>query len=257
MKTIFVIIVLFAASLQAQEEEKFLFVGNSFTFYWNLPSQVEKMGEQNQLLWNINQTTASGASLRDHWQGNKNLQTKALLSENFYDHVIFQEQSSLPLQTIDTTVYYFNQLKNLLPDQTKVYFYATWMYPNILPDSLNGKIENSIEKILQNNIVAEDVQLVRVGKAFEMFSYEYPEIGLFSDDDKHPSAAGTYLAACVFYATFSGQSSLGLERRFQGKDEAGKSIYYSMVEKHVAEACQKIADQVVFDENEENIALIN
>ena len=65
-------------SLQAQEKERILFIGNSFTFYWNLPSQVEQMALEKGLQWEITQTTASGASLRDHWQGNKALKTKLL-----------------------------------------------------------------------------------------------------------------------------------------------------------------------------------
>ncbi|MGA0274347.1 MAG: hypothetical protein ACO3J1_08215 [Flavobacteriaceae bacterium] len=55
----------------AQNQEKILFVGNSFTFYWNLPSQVEQMAKQQQIQWEITQSTAGGATLRDHWQGNK------------------------------------------------------------------------------------------------------------------------------------------------------------------------------------------
>ena len=31
--------------------EKILFIGNSFTFYWNLPSQVEKMSIERGLNW--------------------------------------------------------------------------------------------------------------------------------------------------------------------------------------------------------------
>jgi len=50
----------------AQKQEKILFVGNSFTFYWNLPNQVEKMALQQNIQWDVSQTTAGGATLRDH-----------------------------------------------------------------------------------------------------------------------------------------------------------------------------------------------
>jgi hypothetical protein len=60
-----------------EKQEKILFVGNSFTFYWNLPNQVEKMAQQQNIQWDVSQTTAGGATLRDHWQGNKNLKPKS------------------------------------------------------------------------------------------------------------------------------------------------------------------------------------
>ena len=52
--------------LHSQEKEKILFIGNSFTFYWNLPIQTEKMGLERGLLWEIHQSTAGGATLKDH-----------------------------------------------------------------------------------------------------------------------------------------------------------------------------------------------
>ena len=76
--------------LQAQEKERILFVGNSFTFYWNLPSQVEQMAKERGLLWDVEQTTASGASLRDHWQGNKALTTKQLLEKKLLIGLFFK-----------------------------------------------------------------------------------------------------------------------------------------------------------------------
>ena len=66
--------------LHSQEKEKILFIGNSFTFYWNLPTQTEKMGLERGLPWEIHQSTAGGATLKDHWNGNKGLKTKNIIS---------------------------------------------------------------------------------------------------------------------------------------------------------------------------------
>lgn len=35
---------------------------------------------------------------------------------------------------------------------------------------------------------------------------------LYHQDGSHPSAAGTYLAACVFYATLTGMNPEGFDR---------------------------------------------
>lgn len=233
--------------VMAQKQEKILFVGNSFTFYWNLPNQLEKMALEQNLSWDVSQTTAGGATLRDHWQGNKGLKTKEILSQGTYDRVIFQDQSTYPVKYSDTTQRYFSKLKELLPPQTQVYLYATWIYPNFPVEG--AQTESS--KVIQSNLSAianqySEVEIIPVGSAFDLFSSEYPEINLLTDDAKHPSHNGTYLAACVFFAALSGQSSKGLDRRYEGKDANGKKIYYSIVEKKVASKCQTIADQIVF-----------
>jgi hypothetical protein len=64
-------------------------------------------------------------------------------------------------------------------------------------------------------------------------------------DSKHPSPVGTYLAACVFYRLFTGDSPLGLSRRYKRKDERGKKIFLGMIEKSSAIKCQKIVDEIL------------
>jgi len=53
--------------------------------------------------------------------------------------------------------------------------------------------------------------VVPVGLAFELSRRDNPAIDLYWDDHKHPSLAGTYLAACVFYAALYGRSPEGNE----------------------------------------------
>ena len=79
-----------------------------------------------------------------------------------------------------------------------------------------------------------------------MYSSKYPEIKLLTDDEKHPNHNGTYLAACVFYASLSGSISKGLDRRYEGKDSNGKNFFHNIVEKPVVSKCQEIANEIVF-----------
>ena len=48
-----------------------------------------------------------------------------------------------------------------------------------------------------------------VGLAFEKARKSHPEINLYYHDGMHPSMAGTYLAASVFFATLYNQSPVG------------------------------------------------
>jgi len=49
MRDFIFLFILFSNVLMAQNQEKILYVGNSFTFYWNLPNQVEKMAQQQKI----------------------------------------------------------------------------------------------------------------------------------------------------------------------------------------------------------------
>ena len=45
------------------DREEILFVGNSFTFFWNLPSIVEKMANERSLNWHlVTLSTACGSN---------------------------------------------------------------------------------------------------------------------------------------------------------------------------------------------------
>jgi len=49
-----------------------------------------------------------------------------------------------------------------------------------------------------------------VGAAWETVVSAAPHPDLWQSDGSHPSVSGTYLAACVFYATIFRQSPVGL-----------------------------------------------
>ena len=87
--------------------------------------------------------------------------------------------------------------------------------------------------------------LVPVDSAFRIFQQRYPTIPIFTMDSKHPSPVGIYLAACVFYRIFTGDSPLGLSKRYERKDENGKKIFLGMVEESSSTKCQMVVDKIL------------
>ena len=49
------------------DSEQIFFVGNSYTFFWNLPQTVQAMARIQNRSMEVQQSTASGASLEQHW----------------------------------------------------------------------------------------------------------------------------------------------------------------------------------------------
>jgi hypothetical protein len=65
----------------------------------------------------------------------------------------------------------------------------------------------------------DDVFVVPVGLAFARSIERRPELNLYAADKRHPSMAGTYLAACTLYAALLKRSPAGLKYA-AGLDEA-------------------------------------
>jgi hypothetical protein len=121
------------------------------------------------------------------------------------------------------------------------------MYPGINGKENYPNSTNPIEENLKTEVASVEDQLLRVGAAFELFAARYPDVEQFTDDKKHPSPQGSYLAACVIFSSLSGQSSKGVRRRYSSTDNNGKKIFYNMVEKKTAQKCQEVADQILFN----------
>ena len=85
------------ANSQIKDTLNILFVGNSFTFYWNLPSLVNEMCNYSGNIVDTYQSTAGGATLKQHWVGDKNLKTMDLLKKNKYSLIILQDHSQNPI----------------------------------------------------------------------------------------------------------------------------------------------------------------
>mgnify|MGYP001176046825 FL=1 len=244
MKKNSILFLLLISSL-CSSQEKILMVGNSFTFYYNLPNTIELMAKAKGLNWEVNQSSAGGVTLKEHWLGEKELKTKALLSQNQYTKVVFQDKSTYPLIAIDTTKKYLGLLRTLIKQPTAQYVYSTWAYPNISSPAKGKITSQTIEKALKSMLGVRPNELILVGRAFDLFQERYPKYPLLTDDQKHPNPNGSYLAACIFFASFSELSTLGLPHREEGFDQFGKKIFYFIIEEEIALLCQKIADEVV------------
>jgi hypothetical protein len=223
--------------------EKILFIGNSFTFYWNLPSQVEKMSIERGINWDITHFTVPSSTLKEH-SNNPNL--KSLLESQTFDHVIIQEHSTNILTGEQgNPKFYFDQIASLIPDSTQIHIFSTWMYPSMEELNTNNE-EYPIEESIKQIIEGTTTKIIPVGRAFKLFNDKYPQFNLLMEDEKHPNPNGSYLASCIIFSHLSAESSLNLSKRYKGVDNKGVDIYYSIVEDEVLTFIQQISDEVIF-----------
>ena len=245
MKLLKSLVQLFILFTFISAQDKILFIGNSFTFYWNLPSLVESMAKEKGIILDIYQSTAGGATLKDHWESKRGLESRRVLNKHTFSTIILQDHSTSPLIKTDESKEYFNRFIKLVnKKKSEVILYGTWIYPAtpLIGKSFTGA--DPIQHVLMTIVDQTNSRMAPVGTVFRLFQEEHPEISVFTSDNKHPSAVGTYLAACVFFKMLTGESPLGLERRYERKDEYGKKIFLGMVEKGAALKCQKLVDEM-------------
>lgn len=201
---------LFCYELHAQT--KVLFVGNSYTYYHDMPIMVQKIAQANQKEVEVTMSVDGGVSLKDHWNEHRGLQTKSLIRQNEFDFVVIQDQSMTPIREPRNTILYGKNLSRLIVDQNgEMLVFQTWSRKNN-PDSQQALDDtfSQLEKITKSKIVP-------VANAWKLAKAEYPNLELYEYDGSHPSEVGSYLTALVFYL-FIFEQDLSTFKTISSKD---------------------------------------
>ena len=181
---------------------KILFTGNSFTARNNVPGLIAQLAESRGKQLQHRLISAGGASLRMHWnQGD----AQKAIQQTRYDYVVLQEQSTLPIKNplrMHENIRLFDQ--EIKASGAKTALYLTWARQNV-PET---------QKAITNAYMTIGEELgavvVPVGIAWQNFIRKHSRPVLHDADKSHPSLAGSYLAACVFFAVLFGESSVGI-----------------------------------------------
>ncbi len=189
------------ANEEAQKQpSRILWVGNSFTSYnGGVPDLVQRLAldrlaEQGADLV-FEMVTEGGAHLSDHVA---NESIKAPASGAPWDAVVIQGYSDEAVNPEKSDS--FQQSAKTLADRTKslganpVYF-MTWPYKDQLGMMMG------VRAGYEDAARRDGAKLAPVGLAFMAASAALPHLKLYvEEDNKHPSLAGSYLAACVVFA---------------------------------------------------------
>lgn len=221
--------------------KRVLFVGNSFTFYWNLPQSVISMAKSQKINLAAQQSTGSGATLGEHWNGDKELQTLDVLRAGDFDAVVLQEHGMRSIQDPDSTVRHAKLFtEEIKRKKAKIYIFLPWAREY---NPYWQKTLNSQHKALASDIAG--AELVPVGLAWQRARELRPLIPIYDADQIHPSPLGTYLTACVFYGALTKKSPVGLPHRLTYEDSHGQKIYLNLQSEGDALFCQHVAEEIL------------
>lgn len=249
MKYTFTIVIAFFIStslLFGQETKRVLFIGNSYTYVNNLPGILNSLANLNGDTVIHSSSTPGGAQLVQHAV---NTTTMNAIRQGNWDFIVIQEQSQKPSfhpsQVASDVLPYAAQLNDTIEKYNpcaETVFYMTWgrkngdagncgSYPPVCTYAgMQDRLRSSyLLMAQQNNAICSPV-----GAAWAVTRDSFPGIELYNPDQSHPSYAGSYLAACTFYAALFRKSPVGLN-------------FYGSLTAMDAQSLQIIADRVVLD----------
>jgi hypothetical protein len=216
-KSVLSIFILCSITLFGQQTKRVLFLGNSYTYVNNLPQLLADIANSTgkTVIFDIN--APGGYYLGQHLTNPTSL---AKIASGNWDHVVLQDQSmalAYP-STYMNSIPYSVKLDSIIKVHNlcaQTMFYSTWgrrpgdaywcTPPECAVDSLITRTYYQMDSTITSHykVFADSVKagMTPVGAAWRYIRQNYPSIELFQADESHPSLAGSYTAACCFYAT--------------------------------------------------------
>lgn len=215
MKTLLILLlVIVSFPVFSQDSTSVLFVGNSFTFYNNMPYIFKDIAESKGKKVHVDTVVTGGKDLKFH---SERPRTYQMIQSRKWDYVILQGHSNefaQPDFKVDSLTFPF--AKKMVDSVRKynpcarILFYMTWGYKNgnkkwkaiASYDSMQLRIER------QYLIFADKLStgVSPVGMVWKEVRESNPEINLYQEDRFHPILTGSYLSACTHFTTIFGES---------------------------------------------------
>ena len=203
--------------VQEAKSLRVLFVGNSYTYYNNLPEIVAALAASQGVKMEVRMIARGGATLDQIWELDE---VHQVLREGKWDYVVLQEHSQLGtvyvdgVQQLNEPEAFWDSIRmyefEIRRIRAKTVLYLTWA----------RKRDSSQQAGLNYAYmtIAQELGLIvaPVGMAWAKVREMEPEMPLHLGDGSHPTVIGSYLSACVLADTLLGKRLAGLPARITG-----------------------------------------
>jgi len=191
---------------QTDDTIKILMIGNSLTYFNDQPGMLESLAATIGRKLLIEKRLVSGIDLKDHCQSSA---TREKIYSRPWDYVILQDcdygiaiPSARP-RAASTAKCLCDMIREN-SSQTKIIYCMSYARKN--GAWLMGQqytFEELQKKICEGTIEVADqleIMIAPIGWAWYGVVKSYPEMELYAPDRTHPSPAGSFLGACVYFA---------------------------------------------------------
>ena len=180
--------------------EKYLFIGNSHTYYNEVPHMVAELyrmclGKEVDAVM----LTTGGMSLKWH---SEQIQDKYNIKYGKYDAIVLQDKAH-PFESKESIIEDIDAICELVGQtDSKACLYMTWAHRDE-PDTQKAVAEAYSEQRDKYGCM-----LAPTGLVWEKVRFSHPEINLFAPDGGHASINGSYLSACTIFCTLANLKEL-------------------------------------------------
>jgi len=173
--------------------KKILFVGNSLTYYNDLPNLVTRVGKDSGVEIKAEMIAYPNYALEDHWNDGT-IQT--LIANKKYDFVVVQQGPSSQADGRAMLLDYGARIKNIcIPHNTKLAFFMVW------PAFANFSTFDGVIKNYGDAAVATNSLLCPVGQVWKDHFQATGDHYYYGPDMFHPSPKGSESAALIIFKT--------------------------------------------------------
>lgn len=190
-----------------------LCIGNSFTYVQGAAWMLKEIAWSQGHYLNLRAALKGGQTFGQHLDL---YTTDDAIRHGNYDVVFLQNQSQTnawyaqspkeKAQIGRDAMTLVNRVRACSPD-ARVVLESTWSYPGANNGGFSSlkQFDRLLEKGTRHLCRETSSQMSPIGRAFALCRKEYPDISLYAADDKHQSANGAYLKACVNYLLIFGE----------------------------------------------------
>jgi hypothetical protein len=194
------------------ECRRILFIGNSYTSVNDLPETFARLARSTGVRIEVAAIDPGGATLADHAASSDVLRA---ISGTAWTAVVIQEQSEIPaaadLRDRQMAPAAAALVTAIRADRAQPFLFETWAHRGGWPDRNMDRVtmQSAIDDAYRRLAASLGVIVAPAGRAWSRALAEAPAIELWQPDGSHPTAAGTYLAACVLVDTILGPGKTG------------------------------------------------
>jgi hypothetical protein len=216
-----------------------LFIGNSYTFAHDIPRQVAEVASSdpgNPTQFFVQSVTRGGITLKELWEEG---QAADAIRGSHWDYMVIQQHSFWAVTDVKRSTDYIERFHKLARQfGAKTVLYLTWprkpgsyWYTDGETAFLRTPDYMLHRFISQTYTIAltSGASIADVGIYWWRVLKENPGIELYEADATHPSVAGSYLAALVFYKTLTGRDVTKTTFLPDGVSEPDATILKSIV----------------------------
>lgn len=190
-----------------ESAKKFLFVGNSSTYFNGTPLKFRELAKAASLNVEVTYSTFGSAFLHEFADENheRGAFMRKRLAERKYDHVVLHDAASASYEDSKKSL-------DVIIPLIKENGASPLLYARYAASTDETKrLGRSLEYYDIYGRLAEDFGCVSAPAciAFSVCAKLYPEINLYADDRSHHSSAGSYLIACTWLYSYLGVSPVG------------------------------------------------